>query len=126
MTQVVLLRKHVTPQASTPQLKSEPVELKPIPTGPVLAPDNHRSYFPGGPISRPRSFMIFSSHHNIYNWGFPSLSHRLMPRLVAGTLAGGPPAATVSRDVSSCPTWKQKPHRHLLLPMVRCRRKPSR
>ncbi|MED6208578.1 hypothetical protein PIB30_046582 [Stylosanthes scabra] len=36
-----------------------------------------------------------------------------------------PPAATVSRDVSFCPTWKQKPHRHLLLPMVRCCRKPS-
>ncbi|MED6218122.1 hypothetical protein PIB30_024002 [Stylosanthes scabra] len=82
----------------------------PIPIGQVLAPDNHRSYFPGGPISRARSFMIFSSHHNIYNWGFPSLSLRLMPRLVAGTLAGGPPAATVSRDVSLCPTWKQRPH----------------
>ncbi|MED6144012.1 hypothetical protein PIB30_011516 [Stylosanthes scabra] len=46
-------------------------------------------------------------------------------QLVAGTLAGGPPAATVSRDVSFCPTWKQKPHSHLLLPMVRCYRKPS-
>ncbi|MED6183521.1 hypothetical protein PIB30_038643 [Stylosanthes scabra] len=46
-------------------------------------------------------------------------------RLVAGTLAGGPPAATVSRDVNLCPTWKQRPHRHLLLPMVRCCRKPS-
>ncbi|MED6111141.1 hypothetical protein PIB30_049716, partial [Stylosanthes scabra] len=22
----------------------------------------------------------------------------------------GPPAATVSRDVSLCPTWKQRPH----------------
>ncbi|MED6211389.1 hypothetical protein PIB30_073227 [Stylosanthes scabra] len=31
-------------------------------------------------------------------------------KLVAGTLAGGPPAATVSRDVSLCPTWKQRPH----------------
>ncbi|MED6223829.1 hypothetical protein PIB30_077920 [Stylosanthes scabra] len=30
-------------------------------------------------------------------------------KLVAGTLAGGPPAATVSRDVSLCPTWKQRP-----------------
>ncbi|MED6183365.1 hypothetical protein PIB30_037196, partial [Stylosanthes scabra] len=45
--------------------------------------------------------------------------------LVAGTLARGPPAATVSRDVNLCPTWKQRPHRHLLLPMVRCCRKPS-
>ncbi|MED6223258.1 hypothetical protein PIB30_072282 [Stylosanthes scabra] len=27
-------------------------------------------------------------------------------KLVAGTLAGGPPAATVSRDISLCPTWK--------------------
>ncbi|MED6125881.1 hypothetical protein PIB30_072818 [Stylosanthes scabra] len=59
------------------------------PTDPELALDNHRSYFPGGPISRPRS---------------------LKPRLVAGTLAGGPPAATVSRDVSLYPTWKQRPH----------------
>ncbi|MED6128581.1 hypothetical protein PIB30_099315 [Stylosanthes scabra] len=25
-------------------------------------------------------------------------------------MAGGPPAATVSRDVSLCPTWKQRPH----------------
>ncbi|MED6208844.1 hypothetical protein PIB30_048993 [Stylosanthes scabra] len=49
--------------------------------------------------------------------------HSSQPRsLVAGTLAGGPPAATVSRDVSSCPTWKREPHRHLLVPMVRCRR----
>ncbi|MED6175435.1 hypothetical protein PIB30_078275 [Stylosanthes scabra] len=55
------------------------------PTDPELALDNHRSYFPGGPISRPRS-------------------------LVAGTLAGGPPATTVSRDVSLCPKWKQRPH----------------
>ncbi|MED6172143.1 hypothetical protein PIB30_047363 [Stylosanthes scabra] len=30
--------------------------------------------------------------------------------LVAGTLAGGPPAATISRDISLCPTWKQRPH----------------
>ncbi|MED6132744.1 hypothetical protein PIB30_021716 [Stylosanthes scabra] len=42
--------------------------------------------------------------------------------LVAGTLAEGPPATTVSRDVSSCPTWKQEPHRHLLLPMNRFKR----
>ncbi|MED6126090.1 hypothetical protein PIB30_074993 [Stylosanthes scabra] len=32
------------------------------------------------------------------------------PSLVAGTMAGGPPAATVSRDISLCPTWKQRPH----------------
>ncbi|MED6197550.1 hypothetical protein PIB30_057454 [Stylosanthes scabra] len=25
-------------------------------------------------------------------------------------MAEGPPAATVSRDVSLCPTWKQRPH----------------
>ncbi|MED6109829.1 hypothetical protein PIB30_037137 [Stylosanthes scabra] len=71
------------------------------PTDPELALDNHRLYFPGGPISRHRS-------------------------LVAGTLAGGPPATTVSRDVSLCPTWKTKTPQRLLLPMVRCRRKPSR
>ncbi|MED6134291.1 hypothetical protein PIB30_035664 [Stylosanthes scabra] len=33
-----------------------------------------------------------------------------MPMLVAGTLARGPPVATVSCDVSLCPTWKQRPH----------------
>ncbi|MED6201871.1 hypothetical protein PIB30_099435, partial [Stylosanthes scabra] len=33
-----------------------------------------------------------------------------MPRLVAGTMAEGPPGATVSRDVSLCPTWKQRRH----------------
>ncbi|MED6157202.1 hypothetical protein PIB30_021195 [Stylosanthes scabra] len=49
--------------------------------------------------------------------GVPFSFHRLKPRLVAGTLAGGPPTTTVSRDVSSCPTWKQEPHRHLLLLM---------
>ncbi|MED6122072.1 hypothetical protein PIB30_036304 [Stylosanthes scabra] len=31
-------------------------------------------------------------------------------KLVAGTMAGGPPASTGSRDVSLCPTWKQRPH----------------
>ncbi|MED6171982.1 hypothetical protein PIB30_045845 [Stylosanthes scabra] len=31
-------------------------------------------------------------------------------KLVAGTMAGVPPAATVSRDVILCPTWKQRPH----------------
>ncbi|MED6137870.1 hypothetical protein PIB30_069061 [Stylosanthes scabra] len=41
------------------------------PTDPELALDNHRSYFPGGPISR--------------------------PRLVAGTLAEGPSATTMKR-----------------------------
>ncbi|MED6108331.1 hypothetical protein PIB30_022921 [Stylosanthes scabra] len=39
------------------------------PTDPELALDNHRSYFLGGPISRPRSFMISSSHNHIYNGG---------------------------------------------------------
>ncbi|MED6218386.1 hypothetical protein PIB30_026349 [Stylosanthes scabra] len=66
------------------------------PTDPELALDNHRSYFPGGPF-------------------FP-----------APLVGRRPPAATVSRDVSSCPMWKQEPHRHLLLPMVRCCHKPSR
>ncbi|MED6218895.1 hypothetical protein PIB30_030785 [Stylosanthes scabra] len=57
----------VTPQASTTQLKSEPMELK-----------------------------------------------------VGSRDAGRRPlAATISRDVSSCPTWKQEPHRHLLLPMFK-------
>ncbi|MED6133682.1 hypothetical protein PIB30_030443 [Stylosanthes scabra] len=41
--------------------------------------------------------------------------------LVAGTLARGSLTATVSRDVSQCPTWKQRPLRHLLLPMLKCK-----
>ncbi|MED6111722.1 hypothetical protein PIB30_054951 [Stylosanthes scabra] len=41
----------------------------------------------------------------------------VLPRRTILPSPGGPPAATVSRDVSFCPTWKQKPHRHLLLPM---------
>ncbi|MED6117623.1 hypothetical protein PIB30_111650, partial [Stylosanthes scabra] len=62
------------------------------PTDPELALDNHRSYFPGGPF---------------------------FPASIVGSRDTGrrPLVATVSRDVSSCPTWKQEPHRHLLLPM---------
>ncbi|MED6171986.1 hypothetical protein PIB30_045904 [Stylosanthes scabra] len=71
------------------------------PTDPELALDNHRSYFHRGPF---------------------------FPVPIVGSRDAGrrPPAAIVSRDVSSCPTWKQEPHRHLLLPMVRCCHKPSR
>ncbi|MED6194040.1 Diacylglycerol O-acyltransferase 2 [Stylosanthes scabra] len=43
----------VTPQASTIQLKSEPVELKPISTDPELALDDHRLYFPDDQSSGP-------------------------------------------------------------------------
>ncbi|MED6160339.1 hypothetical protein PIB30_050585 [Stylosanthes scabra] len=50
-----------------------------FPTDPVLAPDDHRSYFPGGPISRPQS-------------------------LVVGTMAGGPPATT-KRYNSNIPSY---------------------
>ncbi|MED6217146.1 hypothetical protein PIB30_015046 [Stylosanthes scabra] len=71
------------------------------PTDPELALDNHRSYFPGGPF---------------------------FPAPIVGSRDAGrrPPAATVSRDVSPCPTWKQEPHKHLLFPMVRCCHNPSR
>ncbi|MED6184214.1 hypothetical protein PIB30_045316 [Stylosanthes scabra] len=96
------------------------------PTDPELALDNHRSYFPGGPFfPAPIIYDLFISSINMY-MGVRFSFSRLKPRLVAGTLAGGPPAATISRDVSSCPTWKQEPHRQLLLPMVRCCHKPSR
>ncbi|MED6192487.1 hypothetical protein PIB30_010422 [Stylosanthes scabra] len=94
------------------------------PTNPELALDNHRSYFPGGPFFPAPIVNDLSSYQYIY--GGSLLILKTKPRLVAGTLAGGPPAATVSRDVSSYPTWKQEPHRHLLLPMLRCRHKPSR
>ncbi|MED6224884.1 hypothetical protein PIB30_088415, partial [Stylosanthes scabra] len=79
------------------------------PTDLELALDNHRSYFPGGPFFPAPIVNDLSSHQYIY-MGVPFSFSKLIPRLVAGTLAGGPPAATVSRDVSSCPMWKQEPH----------------
>ncbi|MED6219106.1 hypothetical protein PIB30_032830 [Stylosanthes scabra] len=51
------------PGAAIRVLSTPTTDIKPNPTGPVLAPDNHRSYFPGGTFF-PAPIVNDLFHHN--------------------------------------------------------------
>ncbi|MED6211831.1 hypothetical protein PIB30_077362 [Stylosanthes scabra] len=83
-------------------------KLEPVPE----KSDNIWSY---GELTR--SVVVAYPDRSSTSTGLPSVGSR--------DVGWRPPAATISRDVNPSPTWKQRSHRHLLPPMVRCCRKPS-